>query len=191
MFEQAWQRLTSAGYVTIGLDHYAKADDDMAIALKERSLHRNFQGYCTRETTGQVYAFGVTGISQLENVYAQNVRTVDEYIESIKSGKIKIVKGYSLDETEKIIRHIINEIMCNQFLNWSQIGEQFSMSIDEIKKILNFTEAKLKGFADDQLLNYTDEEINISQTGRFFLRNMAAVFDIRQNDGSKKFSQSV
>ena len=191
MFEQAWQRLTSAGYDTIGLDHYAKSDDDMAIALKERTLHRNFQGYCTRETTGQVYAFGVTGISQLENVYAQNARTVNEYIESIENGKIKIVKGYTLDDTEKIIRHIINEIMCNQYLNWSQVASQFSLSAAEIKKLLSFNEDKLIGFANDQLLKYSENEITISQTGRFFLRNMAAVFDVRQNDGSKKFSQSV
>ncbi len=191
MFEHAWAKMTVAGYVPIGLDHYAKPEDDMSIALSQKTLHRNFQGYCTRETTGQVYAFGVTGISQLENVYAQNARTVKEYIDSIESGKIKIVKGYSLSETEKITRHIINEIMCNQYLNWIQVEKQFGVAAAEIKKLLNFTENKLDGFVDDELLTYSESEINITQTGRFVLRNMAAVFDTQVNDGAKKFSQSV
>ena len=191
MFEQAWAKMTAAGYVPIGLDHYAKPDDDMSLALGQRTLHRNFQGYCTRETTGQVYAFGVTGISQLENVYAQNARTVNEYIETIEKGTVKIVKGYALNDMDKITRHIINEIMCNQYLNWKQVESHFDISASEIKKLLGFTEDKLNDFVADDLLSYSKEEIIITQTGRFFLRNMASVFDVRVNDGSRKFSQSV
>jgi oxygen-independent coproporphyrinogen III oxidase len=72
MFEAGYDILTGNGYTPIGLDHFARENDELTIALRNRKLHRNFQGYCTRETTGQVYAFGATGISQLESVYAQN-----------------------------------------------------------------------------------------------------------------------
>ncbi|HKJ43391.1 MAG TPA: oxygen-independent coproporphyrinogen III oxidase [Sunxiuqinia sp.] len=188
MFEEGWRLMTDAGYIPIGLDHYAKPDDNLAVALKSKTLHRNFQGYCTRETTGQVYAFGVTGISQLEDVYAQNVRTVKEYMEL---DEIRIVKGYALTKTDKIIRQIINEIMCNQYLSWNQISEQFDIPVDELKSLLKFKEEKLDGFVADDLLSYNTEEIFITDLGRFFLRNVAAVFDVRLEGSLKKFSKSV
>jgi oxygen-independent coproporphyrinogen-3 oxidase len=191
MFENAWSLMKGAGYIPIGLDHYARPDDDLAKALKSRNLHRNFQGYCTRETTGQVYAFGVTGISQLENGYAQNVRTVKEYIQSIENGKILIVKGYSLSHREKIIREVINEIMCNHYLSWEQIADRFGTTPEEIKALLNFSNEKLDQFRDDQLLEYTDNNLLIHDVGRFFLRNIAAVFDMHIGDLSRKYSKSV
>lgn len=191
MFEEGWRLTTDAGYVPIGLDHYAKPEDDLAVALKNKTLHRNFQGYCTRETTGQVYAFGVTGISQLEDVYAQNARTVKEYIDHINQAEIKIVKGYALSKTDKLIRQIINEIMCNHYISWPQIASQFDISVEKIKSILKFEEKKLDDFVDDNLLTYTTEEIFITDLGRFFLRNIAAVFDVRLEGSIKKFSKSV
>jgi len=191
MFETAWSQMNAAGYVPIGLDHYARPEDDMTKALETRTLHRNFQGYCTRETTGQVYAFGVTGISQLENVYAQNARTVKEYLEHINRSEPLVVKGYSLSHTEKIIRQIINEIMCNQYLSWSKMGAEFNMKPGEVKALLNFSNEKLAPFVADELLVCNDDEIIISDTGRFVLRNIAAVFDIHVGDPNRKFSKSV
>jgi oxygen-independent coproporphyrinogen-3 oxidase len=191
MFENAWERMKDAGYIPIGLDHYSKPEDELTKALKSRTLHRNFQGYCTRETTGQVYAFGVTGISQLENVYAQNVRTVKEYIQVIESGEIRIEKGHSLSDTEKVVREVINEIMCNHYLSWEQIADRFSTSPGEIKALLDFNEEKLDPFRDDHLLEYTDDDLLIYDIGRFFLRNIAAVFDIHIGDLSRKYSRSV
>ena len=191
MFEVAWEQINAAGYIPVGLDHYAKPQDDMAKALKSRTLHRNFQGYCTRETTGQVYAFGVTGISQLENVYAQNARTVDDYLKSIDKGEIRIEKGYSLSRTEKIIRQIINEIMCNQYLSWNKIADSFSTTTAEIQKIVEFNPNKLESFKADNLLDYNSDEIEITDLGRFFLRNIAALFDSCKGDPNRKSSQSV
>lgn len=191
MFENAWTKMKGAGYIPIGLDHYAQPGDDLAKALKSRNLHRNFQGYCTHETTGQVYAFGVTGISQLENGYAQNVRTVKEYIQSIENGKILIVKGYSLSRREKIIREVIDEIMCNHYLSWKQVARRFDITPGEIKTLLNFSNEKLDTFRDDKLLEYTDDDMLIHDIGRFFLRNIAAVFDIHISDLSRKYSKSV
>ena len=80
----------------------------------------------------------MTGISQLENVYAQNARTVKEYLEHIDQGAPLVVKGYTLTDTEKIIRQIINEIMCNQYLSWTRIGAAFNQKPEDIKASYNF-----------------------------------------------------
>lgn len=95
MFETGFQLLTQNGYEAIGLDHFAKPNDELSIAFKNRTLHRNFQGYCTRETTGQVYAFGATGISQLESAYAQNAKDTNTYVDQINKGEFTIEKGIS------------------------------------------------------------------------------------------------
>lgn len=84
MFSTATQLLQEAGYQAIGLDHFVKAGDELYTSLQQGQLHRNFQGYCTRRTTGQVYAFGATGISQLAGGYAQNSKQIDDYIERIE-----------------------------------------------------------------------------------------------------------
>lgn len=191
MFENAWSRMVSAGYIPVGLDHYAKPEDEMARALQSKTLHRNFQGYCTSETTGQVYAFGVTGISQLENIYAQNARNVDAYISSIEKGEIRIEKGYQLNEAEKIIRKIINEIMCNQYLSWEQVAKDFNRTAAELKSLLAFSTDLLEPFRADNLLDFNSNEIEIYDVGRFFLRNIAALFDIYAGDTSRQFSKSV
>ncbi|WP_051522751.1 hypothetical protein [Porphyromonas cangingivalis] len=88
MHETASLIATSAGYEVIGLDHFVLKDDPLYIALRESTLHRNFQGYCPKEISGQVYALGVTGISQLEGSYAQNIKTIPEYYASIDRGEL-------------------------------------------------------------------------------------------------------
>ncbi len=191
MFETAWSQLNKANYIPIGLDHYAKNTDSLAKAVISKELHRNFQGYCTRETTGQVYAFGVTGISQLESVYAQNARSVKEYIEHINKGQILIEKGYILNDDEKLIRKIINELMCNSYLSWSKLSSEFGQPISTLKQRLKFKDSKLDCFANDGLLNYTDNEISVSNEGRFVLRNIAATFDINLENSNQKFSKPV
>ena len=102
MYEESYQKLIEAGYVSIGMDHYSKPDDEFAIALREKKLHRNFQGYCTRETTGQVYGFGASSISQLDSAYSQNIKTTSEYIQSIEKSGLAVLRGYSLNKNEKM-----------------------------------------------------------------------------------------
>ncbi len=192
MFETAYKILTQSGYTSIGLDHFARANDELSIALKNRKLHRNFQGYCTRETTGQVYAFGATGISQLESVYAQNEKNAEAYVEAINNGNFTIEKGYKLNTTEKIVRHVITEIMCNQYLSFKETSAIFGISVKEIKDTIQYNDEILKEFVDDGLLSIPDEEtIQINQLGRFFIRNIAASFDPNLKVSSKKFSKAL
>ncbi|MBN2636049.1 MAG: coproporphyrinogen dehydrogenase, partial [Prolixibacteraceae bacterium] len=191
MFEAAYKILTQNSYKAIGLDHYAKADDELNIALENRTLHRNFQGYCTRETTGQVYAFGATGISQLENAYAQNAKDTNEYVAQIESGNFFIEKGYHLNKKEKIIKHVINEIMCNYYLSWGEAAQKFEVTENEIKATVELESEKLDDFVADGLLKYSANEISVTNTGRFFVRNIAASFDPNLKNAMQKFSRAL
>ena len=191
MFENTYSMMKQAGYIPIGLDHFARKHDELAVALENRTLHRNFQGYCTRETTGQVYAFGSTGISQLENGYAQNTKSVTHYISEINKGFFTTEKGYALRQDQKIIRHIINEIMCNHYLSWEQLASQYNISVSQVQDIARFDKSQLIEFSDDQLLSFNDGEISITELGRFFIRNIAASFDPGLNHTGKTFSKAL
>ncbi|HDR51392.1 MAG TPA: oxygen-independent coproporphyrinogen III oxidase [Mariniphaga anaerophila] len=192
MFLAGYKILIENGYAPIGLDHYAKDTDELSIALKNRKLHRNFQGYCTRETTGQVYAFGATGISQLESVYAQNGKDTNTYVEMINKEQFTVEKGYYLNMQEKIIRHVINEIMCNEYVSLNETAEKFCISKDEIKTVLHFDKKLFDGFVSDKLLKIDQEEnLKITDTGRFFIRNIAAQFDPNLQKETKRFSKAL
>ena len=192
MFGTGYKILRENGYTPIGLDHYAKNEDELSIALRNRRLHRNFQGYCTRETTGQVYAFGATGISQLESVYAQNEKDPDRYTEIINSNSFATTKGYRVNQTEKIIRHVITEVMCNEYISFREAGNIFGLTPEEIMKAVNFEEAKFKEFVSDGLLVIENSEIfKVTEPGRFFMRNIASQFDPNLQTGEKRFSKSL
>jgi oxygen-independent coproporphyrinogen-3 oxidase len=191
MFEAAYNVLTQTGYKAIGLDHYARENDDLYVAVKNRALHRNFQGYCTRETTGQVYAFGATGISQMESAYAQNAKDTNLYVEQINSGNFFIEKGYSLSKTEKIIRHVINEIMCNHFVLWSEAARRFVVSPEEIQKTVEFEMQTFEGFVNDGLVKIDAESVEVTEKGKFFVRNIAAAFDPNLKNALQKFSKAL
>ena len=125
MYETAFKKLTNSGYVSIGMDHYARPNDEFAIALNNKQLHRNFQGYCTLETTGQVYAFGASSISQLESAYIQNIKNASQYINAIEKDKLAVFRGYSVNKQQKIVREIINSIMCNYFVDFNLISSKY------------------------------------------------------------------
>ena len=191
MFEAGFKLLTENGYTAIGLDHFARANDELTIARNTRTLHRNFQGYCTRETTGQVYAFGTTGISQLEGAYIQNTREIDRYIDSIQQSKFCVEKGYVLNTSEKIIRHVINEIMCNHFVSWDEVASQFQTSKETVKNTIHFETSLLNEFQKDNLITFHAEEIKVSDLGKYFVRNIAASLDPNLTSQNKKFSKAL
>uniref|UniRef100_UPI0032176C12 oxygen-independent coproporphyrinogen III oxidase n=1 Tax=uncultured Draconibacterium sp. TaxID=1573823 RepID=UPI0032176C12 len=191
MFEAGFKLLTENGYNAIGLDHFAKPTDELDIAFRNRTLHRNFQGYCTRETTGQVYAFGATGISQLDSAYAQNVKDTNTYVELINEGKLTIEKGYLLTRAQKIIRHVINEVMCNYYISWKEAEQILHASVSEIKSTINYDENSLNQFVSEGLLSFTNDEVSVSDSGKFFVRNIAASFDPGMKTATQKFSKAL
>ena len=191
LFETATQILINNGYVSIGLDHFAKPEDELCIALNEKALHRNFQGYCTRETTGQVYAIGVSGISQLDNAYLQNTKDLLVYKKAIDAGELPVEKVYFVNKEEKIVREVINELMCNNFLSFPKLSEKHNIGIDELKELLTFDKEAISQFEEEGSLIYKDETIEITLTGQFFMRNIAASFDPKMKTNEKTFSKAL
>ncbi|MFO7448387.1 MAG: oxygen-independent coproporphyrinogen III oxidase, partial [Ignavibacteriaceae bacterium] len=124
------EKLTGAGYVFIGMDHFSKPDDDLAIAYREKKLYRNFQGYSTN-ADADLYAMGITAISQLDNIYAQNYKTEKEYFHAIDNETLPTAKGYYLSQDDKIRRHVIMKLMCDFELDYKSIEQKFNINFRE------------------------------------------------------------
>jgi len=191
LFETAFQVLTQNDFVAIGLDHFARPQDELSIALKTKTLHRNFQGYCTRETTGQVYALGVSGITQLENAYLQNTKDLKVYAKAIEAGELAIEKAYFVSNEEKIVREVINELMCNNYLSLPAIANKYNISLEQLKNIVLFEEQSIINFENEGLLQYKNDCLQITSEGQFFMRNIAATFDPKMKTNSKSFSKAL
>ena len=191
MFEVARRILCEADYQPIGLDHFVRKDDELYTALMNGQLHRNFQGYCTRRTTGQVYAFGVTGISQLSTAYVQNTKDIMEYIEKVEAGILPVAKGYALSREEQITREVIEILMCNYRLDWNEVAEHLSLPVEEVKAATAYNEARLAEFTADGLIEYDNQRIQMTADGRLFVRNVAASLDKLMLGTTKSFSKPV
>ena len=191
MFEKGFELLSQNGYKAVGLDHFALEDDELSLAYKNKSLHRNFQGYCTLRTTGQVYALGVTAISQLNGIYAQNTKSIDEYITVTQKGEIPTLKGYKLSDDQIIIREVITELMCNEQVVWDEIGKRFAKTGLEIRNTINYNRDKLNEFEADGIIQISEDKIEVSEEGLILIRNVAASFDPLLISSTKSFSKSV
>lgn len=192
MFQHAYDIITEAGYVSVGMDHYAKPDDVLSKALKTKTLHRNFQGYCTRETTGDVFAFGVSSISQLASGFVQNTKEISAYTNAISENKFPITIGYQLNEDETIIKNVIEEVMCNGYIHWKTLANRLNISADKLKLTVEYTPEKMTDFVTDGLLlNEGEITIEVTDLGRYFIRNIAAKLDPLLANSDKQFSKSV
>ncbi|MCD8270082.1 MAG: oxygen-independent coproporphyrinogen III oxidase [Parabacteroides sp.] len=191
MYQNAKELLNAAGYQTIGMDHFVLENDELYTAMQNGRLHRNFQGYCTRRTTGQVYAFGVTGISQLSSAYTQNSKDIHQYIERIESGTFAISKGYTLNRDEQITREVIETLMCNYSLDWKELADRLSLSVDEVKAATAYNNDRLREFSEDGIIEYDSEQIRITPEGNLFVRNVAASLDKLMLHSNKSFSKPV
>lgn len=190
MYVRAKRLLVDSGYKVVGLDHFVLPDDELFIAQQNKTLHRNFQGYCTRRTTGQVYAFGASGISQLGTAYSQNTKKLKTYIEQVSQGEFPVLKGYSLIEQERITREVITTLMCNYEICWEDVATQLNLSADQVKDAINYNEAALNDFATDGILEFTEDYIKILPDATPFVRNVAASFDkLLLDNPDKKFSK--
>ena len=186
MYENSYKKFVNSGYVSIGMDHYSLPEDEFAIAIKNKNLHRNFQGYCTRETTGQVYAFGASAISQLNSAYSQNIKNAAQYIKAIETNNLAIFRGYSVTKEQKVIRDVINNLMCNYYVDFNDIANNNEISIDELYEIIDFSYENFDDFIEDGILEIENEKVNVFENGRLFTRNIAMKFDplVKKNIGT-------
>lgn len=184
------EKLTSNGYRFIGMDHFAKPDDELSVALDQGSLYRNFQGYSTHAGLDMI-AFGVTGIGMLSRLYVQSVKKLPEYYEALDAGKLPVLRGVELTEDDALRREVITEIMCNFKLTKAKIEEKYNIKFDSY-----FAQALagLPPFEADGLLTLSDEAITIHEPGRLLIRNIAMLFDYYLNRADKnkpQFSRTV
>jgi len=173
IFTHAIRKLTDSGYRYIGLDHFARMNDEISRAQDNRTLHRNFQGYTTKAGC-DLYAMGVSSISSLDDVYAQNCRDLVGYYTSIEAGHWPVMRGLQISTEDKLRRSIINRILCHAVLVKSEIEKDFGVSFDD-----HFAEEiiDLRLLERDGLVHMTNELIEVTPVGRIFIRNIAMVFD--------------
>lgn len=191
LFNTASGLLQEAGYKTIGLDHFVLPEDELYKAVQEKTLHRNFQGYCTRRTTGQVYAFGVTGISQLATSYSQNTKDISGYISQIEKGDLPVLKGYALNPDEQVTRAVITSLMCNNYVRWQEVAASFRTTPERVKATLHYDEKKLCEMEEDGLIEWDDEGIRVRPEATPFVRNVAATLDKLMLYTDKQFSKPM
>jgi oxygen-independent coproporphyrinogen-3 oxidase len=185
------ERLTDAGYAYIGMDHFARQDDDLTRALNEGSLHRNFQGYTTNAGT-EIYAMGITAISQLDGAYAQSVKSIPEYREMLEKGMLPTEIGHRLDDDDKLRRYVITELMCNNRVIKSDVEARFGIEFDTY---FGDSITKLQEFTADGLVTLHDDRLQVREDGRLVIRNIAMAFDRYLPEGDpdskQKYSRTV
>ena len=167
------RRLTDAGYVYIGMDHFALPNDDLAIAQQQGRLHRNFQGYSTHAESDMV-SCGVSAISSVASTYSQNVKTLDEYYDAIDKNELPIVRGIRLTMDDVLRRLIIQRLMCNFELAIASIETAYPITF------ASYFESELKSLREleaDGLLTIDEEWISVTMKGRLLIRNICMVFD--------------
>lgn len=187
LFLLALEQLTEAGYEYIGLDHFALPDDELAQAQRRGELYRNFQGYSTR-AGHEIIAFGISSISQNRNAYRQNVKTLKAYRDRIEAGQLPLERGLRLSADDLMRREIIQQVMCNLFLDipafTGRFGEAFTTALDAARP-------EFARMEQDGLLHITPERIEVTPLGRLFLRNIAMEFDIYRPDRKQAYSKTV
>lgn len=183
------ETLTKAGYVFIGMDHFAKPNDELSKALKAGHLHRNFQGYTPKQHNA-LLGLGVSSISSIENMYAQNTKDLNTYYEAIENRQSALIKGLVLSVDDKVRRAVIHSLMCNFQLSKKEISEQFGIDFDDYfaKSI-----ADLSGFELDGLISMNDTHIRIADRGRLLVRNICMSFDqhLSQRAHNMRYSRVI
>jgi len=190
IFNQSIQQLTDAGYVYIGMDHFAKSDDPMNAAQKNGELHRNFQGYSTHAQCDMV-AMGVSSISEVNNVYSQNVKTLDEYYSALNENRLPIQKGITLTSDDMLRKHIIEQLMCNFKLDYLSIEKQFNIIFTSyFKKEIN----ALETMQSDNLVQLSSNNLEVKLLGRLLIRNICMIFDAylqKAQESGQRFSKVI
>ncbi len=189
ILQQTIEQLTAAGYVYIGMDHFARPDDELAVAQREGSLYRNFQGYSTHAECDLV-GLGVTAISMVGPSYAQNVKETGDYRRLLGEGRLPLYRGIRLDGDDLLRREVITRLICNFELDFAAIEAAHGIVFrdyfaDELES--------LQGMAADGLLRLEPGVIRVNPAGRLLIRNICMVFDryLRERQSPQRFSRVI
>ncbi|MFO8156287.1 MAG: oxygen-independent coproporphyrinogen III oxidase [Pseudomonadota bacterium] len=183
------ERLTAAGYVYIGMDHFALPEDELARAQRAGTLHRNFQGYSTHADCDLI-AVGVTGVGQVGQSYSQNVREVEPYFERIDAGELPIFRGIELTFDDRLRRAVITDLICHFRLDRRATGERWGVDFDDY-----FAEelAVLESMATDGLVAFEGDVLRVCEAGKLLIRNICMTFDayLREAGEKPRFSRVI
>jgi oxygen-independent coproporphyrinogen-3 oxidase len=189
MMRMALDYLQANGWEYIGMDHFAKPDDELAIARREGTLHRNFQGYATMAGLDML-AFGMSGISQVGGVYLQRNRIVQAWNKGVLDLGSTFEKGYFLTHDDTIRKEVIMKIMCSGEVDFNYLNERF-----HIESLQYFAEEirDLKPFIVDGLVEFTDNGFRVTENGRLFVRNISMLFDVylKQKEQELVYSKTI
>ena len=185
----AIEKLGAAGYGYIGMDHFAKPGDELAVAQRERKLHRNFQGYSTRPDCDLI-AFGISAIGKIGASYAQNVKTLDEYYARLDGDVLPVLRGVDLNEDDLIRRDTIQKLMCNFELDFAALSEAHGvpfagMFAPEL--------TALAPMVEDGLVELSDDRLRVTTRGRLLVRTVAMIFDryLRESLQKQRYSRVI
>jgi oxygen-independent coproporphyrinogen-3 oxidase len=173
IFRTGLLKFLEAGYLYIGMDHFAKPGDELAISQQNRTLHRNFQGYTTK-AGADLYGMGVTAISGIQSAYAQNHRDLAAWEKAVAERGIATMRGYHLSEDDRLRRAVISRLLCHTVVVKEEIAREFGVDFDHY-----FAEElrRLEPSREDGLVLLGRDEIRTTWLGRIFIRNLAMVFD--------------
>jgi oxygen-independent coproporphyrinogen-3 oxidase len=183
------ERLTANNrYVYIGMDHFARPGDELAVSQSRKQLQRNFQGYSTRAGS-DIYAFGMSSISQIPEAYWQNEKDVPKYYACLDAGQVPLVRGYVLTDEDKLRREVIMRVMCDLSLDYAAISSRLGLNFaSHFEREIE----SLAGFEADGLVRRSPTGMEVTDTGRLFIRNIAMSFDNTLAPvGERKHSRTI
>ncbi len=187
IMHKAGEKLQAAGYIYIGMDHFALPGDELALAQKEGHLHRNFQGYTTHAHC-DLLAFGVSSIGNVGNTFSQNVKTLDEYYAAIEKNTLPIERGLVLNRDDLIRQDVITQLICQFALNFKQIDQAWHIqSSDYFANEL----IALDQMQKDGLLVISGDGLQVTRPGRLLIRNICMVFDRYLPEAQHRFSRAI
>ena len=183
------QGLTEAGYIYIGMDHFAKPDDELVTAQRRGTLHRNFQGYSTHADCDLI-GIGVSAIGKIGPTYSQNYRTLEDYYDKLDMNTLPIMRGLELKQDDLLRRSIIHGLMCHFELSIESIEIAYLIEFERyfVQEIM-----ELKTLQDLGLLKLDPQWITITPKGRLLIRNVCMVFDkyLRADQQSQRYSKVI
>ncbi|WP_026804357.1 oxygen-independent coproporphyrinogen III oxidase [Aliarcobacter lanthieri] len=181
---------TSNGYKMVGMDHFAKPEDELFKAIEKGELHRNFQGYTTKGGADLI-GIGLTSIGNGVDYYAQNFKDLDSWEKAIDNGDLPVFKGYKLSDDDILRQFVIMELMSNFSLNIKRVENEFKINF---KDYFNDALLLLKEFEDAELIKINDEKIEVFPTGTMLIRNICMPFDAYLNkipEDKRRFSKTI
>jgi oxygen-independent coproporphyrinogen-3 oxidase len=184
LYETGRQLFLQAGYIDIGMDHFALPHDSLAVAQREERLHRNFMGYTTTQTD-LLIGLGTSAISDARYAYAQNLKKVEDFQKQVNSGELSIFKGHIQTDEDLKLRECILQLACHGYLPHNQCAEVITDAI----------QLQLDQFQDEGMIQVTSSGIEITTIGRVFIRNICSAFDARlfskKSDSASVFSKAI